>query len=72
MNHAGWCLTGGISVKLELMLLATEIVSLEFDAPGTSDLMLLDLETRKQNMSMHSMMMMCDMNWKMISWLETY
>jgi hypothetical protein len=54
------------------MLLATETVSLEFDAPGTSDLMLLDLETRKQNMSMYSMMMMCDMNWKMISWLETY
>jgi len=33
------------------------------DTPGTSDLMLLDSVTRKQNMSMHSMMI-CDMNWK--------
>jgi len=33
------------------------------DTPGTSELMLLDSKTRKQNMSMHSMMM-CDMNWK--------
>jgi hypothetical protein len=51
------------------MLLATETVEPRIDAPSTSELMLLELEMINQNMSMHSLMM-CDMNWKMISWLD--